>query len=178
MKQYRLWSTALLTLALPLAALAAPKPPPGFNVYLVQEGEAGTFWRGGAPRDVTLKALAAAAKERGLEVTLVDLRHPPTADDQGGKQGRLSPAAEAALVKQLGLRYVSISALDRKFIPTLQQALKRGDVYMHCMYGVNRTGFATARYARATGKPVPRTGLGPRDWRQGDAFEARLKKSR
>src|SRR5205085_2012864 len=56
----------------------------------------------------------------------------------------------------------------------IEQALRQGDVYMHCMYGVNRTGFATARFARATGEALSHSGLGARDWRQGDAFQARL----
>jgi hypothetical protein len=44
------------------------------------------------------------------------------------------------------------------------------------MYGVNRTGFATARYARSTGAKVPDDGLGKRDWKQGDAFQQRIEK--
>ena len=66
---------ALLALSLPLAVLAAPKPPPGFNVHLVQEGEEGVFWRGGAPRDVTMKALAAAAGLKAAQVSPHVLRH-------------------------------------------------------------------------------------------------------
>jgi hypothetical protein len=46
------------------------------------------------------------------------------------------------------------------------------------MYGVNRTGFAVARYATAKGLDVGREGLGVRDWRDGAAFEARRSKDR
>lgn len=164
------------SLGLVLASLAAPAPtpPPGYNVHLVQESQGHRFWRGGGPRRDTLEVLAASARERGVSVTLVDLRHPANADDRSGKQGKLSPQGEAALAQELGLQYLSISALDRKLTPALRKATSKGDVYIHCMYGVNRTGFAVARYARDTGVAVNRTGLGPRDWRQGDAFQARL----
>ncbi len=155
-------------------AFAAPPQPPGYNVQLVAEGEASRFWRGGAPREPTVKALARAAAERGVSLTLVDHRRPPTLDDRSGRGARLYPQAEAALAEQLGARYLSLSALDRQFIPKLRAALKEGDVYMHCMYGVNRAGFATARFARAARRKVTRDGLGVRDWAQGDAFQARL----
>src|SRR5262245_18271703 len=94
----------IATLAYLLAAgrvVAAPAAPPGFNVRLVEKGPAGFFWRGGAPRRDTLAALAASAKERGVEVTLIDLRHPPTTDDRAGREGRLSPDQEAAVARQL-----------------------------------------------------------------------------
>jgi hypothetical protein len=159
-------------------ARARQEAPPGFNVHRVGEGEAGVFWRGGAPRIETLMALAASARERGVAVSLIDLRHPPTADDRAGRQGRLSPVQEAVLARQLELRYFSVSALDRSLPQVVKKGLAAGDVYMHCMYGVNRTGFATARYARATHQALDRTGLGARDWRQGDAFQARLEKPR
>jgi hypothetical protein len=156
------------------ADLAAP---PGYNVRLVREGEKGQrFWRGGAPRQDTLKALASAARKRSVPLTLVDLRTPPTSDDRSGKEGRLSPEREAALAKELGLDYVPVSAMDRELVGKVRQALDRGDVYMHCMYGVNRTGFATARYARATGAHPDATGLGKRDWDQGDRFQKRLQR--
>ncbi|HEU4753600.1 MAG TPA: hypothetical protein VFU47_10875, partial [Armatimonadota bacterium] len=150
------------------ACLAAPAPPPGFNVHLVQESGKSRFWRGGAPKRDTLAALAASARQRGVTVTMVDLRKPPYQDDLSGKGGRLSPKAEEAAAKQLGIRYLLISALDRQLPARLQAALKSGDIYMHCMYGVNRTGFATARYARACGVETGRQGLGKRDWQQGE----------
>lgn len=155
---------------------AAPQPPPGHNVHLVREENQSRFWRGGAPRKDTVQALAESAKARGKTVTFIDLRKPANADDKSGKTGRLAPADEAALAKKLGLRYVGISALDRKLPGVLGESLKLGDVYMHCMYGVNRTGFAAARYARATGAKIDRKGLGKRDWNQGDAFQSRVEK--
>jgi hypothetical protein len=157
-------------------ALAAPPPPPGFNVHLVRETDSGRFWRGGAPKQETLAALLKSARSRGVDLTLVDLRKPANSDDRSGKGSRLSPAAEEAAAKKQGFRYVAISALDRELPKSLDAALKRGDVYMHCMYGVNRTGFATARYARANGVKVPDKGLGKRDWKQGDAFQLRVGK--
>lgn len=175
-------SSRRLVLALPLllvaaqAAFAAPTPPPGFNVHLVREVEGNRFWRGGAPKKETVSALAKSAKARGVTVTFIDLRKPANADDRSGKANRLSPAQEEALAQKLGLRYEAISALDRSLPKRLEEALQRGDVYMHCMYGVNRTGFATARYARATGARIGDKGLGKRDWKQGDAFQARVQK--
>ncbi|MGV3724892.1 MAG: hypothetical protein ACO1SX_28665 [Actinomycetota bacterium] len=157
-------------------AQAAPQPPPGFNVHLVRETESGRFWRGGAPKPETVAALARSAKERGVSVTFVDLRKPANSDDRSGKANRLSPSAEEAAAKKLGLRYLAISALDRELPSKLNTALQQGDIYMHCMYGVNRTGFATARYARANGVKVPDKGLGKRDWKQGDAFQLRVGK--
>ncbi|MFN3653178.1 MAG: hypothetical protein ACK47B_26655 [Armatimonadota bacterium] len=169
---------AALTLAAGLLAQAAPAPPPGYNVHLVREADGHRFWRGGGPKRETLKYLAKSAGIRGTTVTLIDLRHPPTKDDVSGRDGKLSPKAEAALAKELGLKYVAISALDKGLDARLQKALAEGDVYMHCMYGVNRTGFAAARYARSAKVETSRKGLGPRDWRQGDAFQARLERSR
>lgn len=171
----------VLPLALPLLAAplaAAPLPPPGHNVHLVQETPAGRFWRGGAPSAETVEALARTAKARGKSVTLVDLRTPANRDDQSGKDGRLAPKAEAELAKRLGLKYVAVSALDKSLPSRLKEAAQSGDVYIHCMYGVNRTGFAVGRYARATGQQVDRTGLGKRDYNQGDAFQARVSHSR
>ena len=168
------------TLILPLAAalapavLAAPASPPGFNVHLVQEHGSHRIWRGGAPRKDTLQALAAAAKARSVTVTLVDLRAPANKDDQSGKGGRLSPAQEAAEAGRLGFRYLAVSALDKSLPQKLQQAARTGDVYVHCMYGVNRTGFAVARYAAANRLTVDREGLGKRDWQQGQAYQERL----
>ncbi|MCX5789860.1 MAG: hypothetical protein NTX64_15360 [Elusimicrobia bacterium] len=158
----------------PAAAEEKGIPPPGLNVHAVEARAArGCFWRGAAPRLDTLAALAKEAEVRGSGVTLVDLRHPDTADDRSGKDQRLSPSAEAQEAARLGLRYISISALDASLIDVLRTALRRGGVYMHCMYGVNRTGFAAARYSRAEQIRIGRDGLGERDWRDGDAFQSR-----
>jgi hypothetical protein len=171
------WAIATaLSLGFSAAAGAAVQAPPGHNVHLVQETRNTRFWRGGAPRRDTLEALAAAARSRGVTVTLVDLRKPATRDDLTAKGDRLSPAKEEALAKRLGLRYLSISALDQRLDGRLRNLVKQGDVYMHCMYGVNRTGFATARYARAAGIKVSTTALGKRDWQQGDRFQAGLER--
>lgn len=172
----RLTCLLLFSVAPGLVASAAPASPPGFNVHLVQEQEPSRFWRGGAPKPETVEALAKAAKARGVTVTFIDLRKPANSDDRSGKGGRLSPSAEEALAKKLGLQYEAINALTADLPARLQAAQKRGDVYMHCMYGVNRTGFATARFARATGAKVPDEGLGKRDWKQGDAFQQRVGK--
>jgi hypothetical protein len=141
-------------------------------VHLAQQSGGRYFWRGGAPRRDTLDALAQSARARGVALTLIDLRAPANSDDLSGKKGRLAPKSEEALARKLGARYVSVSALDRELPARLQGALKQGDVYMHCMYGVNRTGFAAGRYARATGVSMDTTGLGKRDWKQGTAWQA------
>lgn len=157
--------------SLPIPALqAAPKVPPGHNVHLVQEGKT-RFWRGGAPGKDTLQALAQEARARQVPVTLIDLRTPPNKDDRSGKGGRLAPTDERREAEKLGFRYVPVSALDRGLPARLQEAVRKGDVYIHCMYGVNRTGFAVARYASATGLTVGREGLGKRDWAQGTRFQ-------
>ncbi len=167
---------ALALTLLPLPAAAAN--PPGFNVYVVQQKPGSTFYRGGAPRKDTMEALAKAAKAKGKTVTLVDLRTPPFKDDVSGKGGRLSPAQEAAMAKKLGIRYVAINALKKDLPTQLKQFQQRGDVYVHCMYGVNRTGFAVARFARAHKVKVDTTRLGKRDIKQGDAFQKRLEGGR
>ena len=166
-----------LAIALSLSAVAAPSPapPPGYNVHLVQETKSGRLWRGGAPRKDTLEALAASAKKRHVTVTLLDLRTPANADDKSGKAGRLSPAQEKALCIKLGLRYEPISALGAKLTDQISQALTTGDAYLHCMYGVNRTGYATARYACAAQVHVDTAGLGKHDWEQGYAHQRRIK---
>jgi len=153
-------------------ALAQPAAPPGHNVHFVAEDKGGSlFWRGGSPRSDTLQALQKRAQERQRPITLIDLRRPPTRDDLLGHAGRLTPTGEAQLARGLGLRYRSISALDSDLIQVLDQALKAGDVYIHCMYGVNRTGFAVARYATAHGLKLDRKALGKRDWQEGVRFQ-------
>src|SRR5687767_8013382 len=103
-----------LALGISAGANAAPAPPPGFNVHLVQDAGTGRFWRGGAPRQDTLQALGASARKRGVTVTLIDLRAPSNRDDRSGKAGRLSPADEAAAGLKLGMQYLAVNALDKK----------------------------------------------------------------
>ena len=152
-------------------SLPPPPAPPGINIHLVHSGEKGTFWRGAAPLRDTMKALQKEAQLRGRKVTLIDLRHPANADDRSGKSGRLTPAGEEKMASELGLRYRSVSAFERDLPHQIRKALQEGDVYIHCMYGVNRTGFAVARYATAHRLKVERTGLGPRDWSDGAAYQ-------
>lgn len=159
------------------AADVPPTPPTGLNVHLVVNDSTHLMWRGGAPRIDTVRALQKAAAARHVTVTFIDLRHPANLDDVSGRGGRLSPVDEEKLARQSGLHYVSMSALDKTLLTRVQQALQEGDVYIHCMYGVNRTGFAVARYATARGIQVERTGMGDRDWRQGEAFQHRQKQS-
>jgi hypothetical protein len=116
-------------------------------------------------------ALQAQAQQQGRPLTLIDLRHPPFDDDLRGGGGRLTPAGEEKLAAQLGLRYRSVSALDKGLIELIDQALAEGDVYLHCQYGVNRTGFAVGRYATARQLKVDRTKMGERDWNQGVNFQ-------
>lgn len=159
-------------------AAAQPSKVPGFNVHVVQQKPGSTFYRGGAPRKDTMEALARAAKAKGKTATLVDLRIKPTfKDDTSGKGGRLTPAQEAAMAKKLGIRYVAINALQKDLPAQLRKFQQHGDIYIHCMYGVNRTGFAVARFAKAAKVKVPTQGLGKRDVRQGDAFQTRLEQS-
>jgi hypothetical protein len=167
--------STILSVFLLLVSGVAAEAPPGHNIHVVTESKSGsTFWRGGGPRADTLKALQARAKETGRPVTLIDLRHPPFDDDLKGGGGRLTPVAEEKSAKELGLRYRSISALDKSLVPTIDEALKQGDVYIHCMYGVNRTGFAVGRYATARNLKVDREKLGERDWNQGVNFQRNL----
>lgn len=161
----------VFALALTLAGWAQP---PGHNIHEVYRQNGNVFWRGGGPRKDTMLSLQARARETGHPVTLIDLRHPPFEDDLKGGGGRLTPAGEKKLAEQYGLRYQSISALDKNLIPVLDKALQAGDVYIHCMYGVNRTGFAVGRYATAHKLKVDREKLGERDWQQGVDFESRL----
>lgn len=166
--------TPLLLLA---PVLAAPVPGvPGFNIHLVQEKDGKRFLRGGAPRKDTMEALARSARKRGTVVTFVDLRKPANSDDRSGKAGRLSPAAEAALARKLGMRYVAISAMDRNLPERLRKWQQAGDIYMHCMYGANRTGYAAARFATAHKVKISTEGLGKRDVKQGEAFQRALRR--
>ncbi len=170
----------LLAMLLVAPAVAAPldlpaaTQPPGHNVHLVVKKEQNSFWRGGGPTRETMLALQAGAKEFNHPVTLIDLRHPPFNDDWISHAGRLTPDGEEKMAKELGLRYHSISALDKGLIKLIDEALAEGDVYIHCHYGVNRTGFAVGRYATARDLEVDRTKLGERDWNQGVAFQKRL----
>ena len=148
--------------------------PSGINVHYVAGGEKGVFWRGAAPRRDTLQALLKSAQARNVKVTLIDLRHPANSDDRSGKSGRLSPHSENQACQEMGLHYESVSAMDGNLIGVLKEALARGDVYIHCMYGVNRTGFAVGRFATAQRLKVERDGLGRRDWEQGVRWQQRV----
>lgn len=172
------WAALAALIATAGGAAASTGLPPGFNVHVVREKDGTRFLRGGAPRKDTLQSLAQSAKARGVPVTLVDLRHPANGDDRSGKGGRLSPKQEEAEARRLGFRYVSVSALSAGLPERLEKLRQEGDVYLHCMYGVNRTGFAVARYAHAHGTQPSRTGLGKRDWRQGVAHETARRRRR
>lgn len=169
---------AVLVLTFALSPAAAAQVPPGFNVHVVEKKAGSTFYRGGAPRKDTMEALVKAAKAKGKTVTLVDLRKPAFKDDHSGKGGRLSPAQEATMARKMGARYVAVNALTKDLPAQLRKFQQQGDVYIHCMYGVNRTGFAVARYARAHKLKVDTTKLGKRDIKQGDTFQANLERSR
>ena len=175
MKPGSFWATLLVS-AVCAAALAQPAPPPGHNVHRVVEQDEHLFWRGGGPTRETMLALQATARQQQRPLTLIDLRHPPFDDDRRGGGGRLSPAGEKRLANQLGLRYRAVSALDKDLIAIIDEALQAGDVYLHCQYGVNRTGFAVARYATARGLKVDRRKLGERDWNQGVRFQKNRRK--
>ncbi len=163
----------MLLLALPAEMAHADKPvaPPGFNVHLVEARPGGRFWRGGAPRLDTAATLLRSARERRVHLTLLDLRFPPNTDDRLPKGGRLTPDGEKRWAQQAGVTHQPISALDPSLPARIEAALARGDVYLHCMYGVNRTGFAVGRWATARSRNPDRAGLGKRDWKQGVAFE-------
>ncbi len=151
---------------------SVPEPPSGFNVHLVEIVNGHRFWRGGAPTEKTMSALVAASRARGVMLTLIDLRKPANKDDRSGKGGRMSPAAEQRAVAAAGesVRYQALSALAKDLTSRIAAALRTGDVYVHCMYGVNRTGFAIGRHAASTGRAPNRKGLGERDYRQGVAY--------
>ncbi len=165
---------ALLLNVLPASATPRSTLPPGFNIHRVLRRKGHVFWRGGTPRLDTLKAVLARARARGVTVTFIDLRHPANADDRSGRGGRLTPHSEKRASLEAGAHYLSISALDHALIPDIDRALARGDVYIHCMYGVNRTGFAIGRFAVAEHLQVGRVGIGKRDYHEGVAFEKRL----
>lgn len=149
----------------------------GHNVHLVAQGPGTLLFRGGAPTPDTLKWLQTLARQRGVPLTLVDLRTPPRPYDLNQENGRLAPDREKSLLAQGGNRYVPLSALDKKFTSTMASLTsKPGIVYFHCQYGVNRTGFALGRLVVNTGLKLDRTGVGERDFNQGVAYEQKLKK--
>ena len=178
MKSWLIITLVWLLLPLqPIWAEEAPaSAPPGINVHLVVRRQTGTLWRGAGPRRDTVLALRDSAKARKVKLMLIDLRHPATTDDVSGKDGRLSPQAESQLAQELGINYRSISAMDNGLPAMIAEALRHGDVYIHCMYGVNRTGFAVGRYATADRIKADRQGLGEKDWLDGVHFQQRLEK--
>jgi hypothetical protein len=143
-------------------------------VHAVVQKESNVLWRGAAPRQDTVEALAAKAAAHDKTVTIFDLRQPSNDDDRSGKAGRLSPEAEKALADKLHVQYVSVSALEHDLPARIDQALRSGDVYIHCMYGVNRTGFACGRYEVADGLHVDHTGLGNKDIQEGIDFQHKV----
>lgn len=134
------------------------------------------FWRGGAPTVSTLAWFIDRRIQTDIVPTFIDLRRPPTTDDRSGKGGRLSPSEEKLLVERFGFRYVSISAMDKNLISVITKALAEGDVYMHCMYGVNRVAYALGRWAEAGHSVGWRKGFrkDQRDWNQGVKFQKTL----
>lgn len=155
-----------------LASMAcALAPPPGFNIHLVREAYDHVLWRGGAPRRDTLEGLQKLAQERHIPLTLIDLRYPSQYYDKDHNEGRLSPAEEARLARALGLRYQTTSSRSAGLPARIDKALQEGDVYVHCMFGVNRTGFTMARYATAYGLEFDRAFLGESDWEAGVLHE-------
>jgi hypothetical protein len=164
----------LFLLTAPVLAETPGSTLPGHNIHLVIDEHGHHFWRGGSPKLETLKALQTSASLRHTSVTLIDLRHPSTSDDLTGKEGRLAPADEAKAAKRLGFHYRSISSLDPALVPVIDDALRRGDVYIHCMYGVNRTGIALGRYCVAHQEKLDRNGTEPRDFKHGEHLQQQL----
>ncbi len=146
---------------------------PGHNVHVVSASEGYLFLRGAAPTTQTMSWLLEVAKKTGLPLTMVDLRVPVRDYDKNGEGGRLSPATEKGLTEKAGHTYVPRSALAKTFGEDLAAiaAQPRGIVYLHCQYGVNRTGFAIGRLHKLTGMDFDRTGLGDRDFKQGVAYQ-------
>ncbi|GEM_PF-6931894 len=150
--------------------------PTAHNVYKVLEGDRSILWRGGAPTKETILELAEFSKKHNRSVTLIDLRKPERDYDRSGDNGGLTIHEEKNLSESNGLNYLRISALDSKFCEVLGEKLKEGDVYLHCMYGVNRTGFAIGRFSIDQGAEYDIEGLGKRDVRSGEKFEETYKK--
>ena len=124
---------AILLLTASLAARAADPAP-----HVLRPG----LYVGGQPDEAQLRTLAS----QGV-TTVIDLRG---ADEDRG-------FAEATLVQQLGLRYVSLPIAGADGITpanaqTLQQALdaSQGPVLLHCASG-NRVGALAALMAHARG---------------------------
>ena len=100
-----------------------------------------TLWRGGAPRQVDYRALAAAGV-----TTVVDLR---------AEHGLRIPED---LLAELGITRVSIPIRDGQ-TPTTEQVRQfldavdasEGRVYLHCGAGVGRTGTMAAAYSVSRG---------------------------
>ena len=149
--------------------------PPALNVHLVQRTPSGNLWRGAAPRLDTLQALQRSSKQRHTEVTIIDLRLPISDDDNSERDSRLTPLDESRLSNELGLHYCTVSKKDKKLPSIIAEAVAKGDVYIHCMYGENRTGFAVARYATAGNLTTDRQGLAKRDWDNGTRYQQKLK---
>ena len=145
-------------------------------MYKVLEGDRSILWRGGAPTKETILELAEFSKKHNRSVTLIDLRKPERDYDRSGDNGGLTIHEEKNLSESNGLNYLRISALDSKFCEVLGEKLKEGDVYLHCMYGVNRTGFAIGRFSIDQGAEYDIEGLGKRDVRSGEKFEETYKK--
>lgn len=165
-------SAALL---LARTSTAAPDTLPGINVHLVRTTQTGRFWRGSAPLPETLEALAASAHRRHTSVTVIDLRYPVRKMDEVIQNGRLRPWDEVPVCQKLGLRYLTFSEFRPDLPAQIAKALAQGDVYLHCMYGKNRTGFAVARYACANNLVLNYDGLGEGDVIGGVAFQRKMK---
>ena len=150
--------------------------PVGHNVFKVLEVDGSILWRGGAPTINTILELAEFSKKHNRIVTLIDLRKPERAYDLSGDNGGLTSLKERNLSESKGLNYLRISALDPSFCEVVTDKLKEGDVYLHCMYGVNRTGFAVGRLSINQGAKFDIDGLGKRDVRSGENFEETYKK--
>lgn len=154
------------------AQTSSLKNAPGYNIHIVEHSPGKLVLRGGAPTKGTMDWLNRVAKENNLPLTVVDLRTPARPYDLNKEGGRLTPTEEKSHLLALGHQYAPMSALGKTFGHDLNNIVgKEGIVYIHCQYGVNRTGFAIGRLSKLTGKQFDRTGLGDRDFKQGVNYQ-------
>lgn len=161
----------------PKPELRIYNPLPGHNIHLISEHSGNFFIRGGAPTIETLDAIFRQSNAYQKKVFVIDLRNPPRNYDLRPEGERLIPSALKAEVIVRGGEYITLSSFKKDLPQIIDSLVRKGDVYIGCHYGFNRTGYVMGRLKEFGFEVIDKSGLGNRDFEQGIKFQRSLFKT-